>query len=303
LHSFSCLALFSIFLYERFNNLSALLFEALCLGCVSSCKYTSGGIVVMACIRQFNLTDIIGFGREFFASSFRSFVLVVLVIVIHFFCYAVHLQVLPYRAEEDWGSPPSVLEALVERMAPDWGRRYGGHSVLYRIFALMLSMHKTNMQVPHNHPYGSRWYTWPLCTGKWVLFWGQDGRHIAAVGNILLWWPVFFGIVLGAVMCLLRWDIGSERAVLIYGYLASLIPFMFITRDCFLYHYAVPLIIGCCHLGLFLERELPAIGRGFAFCLFGSMAVFGYFFWCPWAYGLMTPDFDFMTWNRKWSHS
>jgi dolichyl-phosphate-mannose--protein O-mannosyl transferase len=95
-------------------------------------------------------------------------------------------------------------------------------------------------------------------------------------------------------------DLESETTGVLIGYWLSYLPFGLLMRDVFLYHYAIPLVFGCCNLGVLIDREVPPLGKGFVLCLFASMAIIGYFVWCPWAYGLTTPDFNFLVWNRNW---
>jgi dolichyl-phosphate-mannose--protein O-mannosyl transferase len=300
LHFFSCLSLVSIFAFERFNNLFMLMFEAISLGCVAACKYTSGGLIVLACIRQFNLLDLSSFKRELFGSIFRSGILVSTVILIHFLAYAIHLHVIPYRTDEIIGSPRCVLETLVERPNPDWNRRHGKHSTLYLVVALMLTMHQGNMELPPRLPFASKWYEWPLCMGKSIIFWGQGNTRIVCLGNVFVYWPVFFAIIINLVRVCFSWDFSSEESGLLCGYLVSFLPFALITRDCFVYHYAIPLIVGCCNLGLLIDRKLPPVARGFAYSMFAAMALFGYVFWFPWIYGFEVPDLDFLSWSSRW---
>jgi dolichyl-phosphate-mannose--protein O-mannosyl transferase len=53
LHFFACLAIFSIFLAERSSSIFFFLFEGLCLDCVAACKYTAGGVVLLALFDSF----------------------------------------------------------------------------------------------------------------------------------------------------------------------------------------------------------------------------------------------------------
>jgi dolichyl-phosphate-mannose--protein O-mannosyl transferase len=301
LHCFSCLAIFSIFLYERFNNLIFLVVEGVCLGCVAACKYTSGGIVLLALIRQFSLVNFDALMRVLVGSAIRCSFLGLIVLLIHLACYAVHLTFLPYEPDTPFSGPDCVRQGLVDRMNPDWNKRANAPSVIRRIVALALDMHSGNMAIGSNHSYGSKWTSWPLFTGKWLLFWTKDGKHILCLGNVLLWWPVFFGICANLVRVLLCGDLASESSGLLIGYWLSYLPFGLLTRDVFLYHYAIPLIFGCANLGLLLDRELSPMAKGFCLAMFGSMAVLGFFFWCPWAYGLTTPDFSFWVWNPAWT--
>jgi dolichyl-phosphate-mannose-protein mannosyltransferase len=172
--------------------------------------------------------------------------------------------------------------------------------MLRRIYDLVLYMHRGNMQIRGNHPYSSKWSTWALATGRWVLYWTDKGKHIICMGNVLLWYPAFAGIVAGAVRVAVTRDFGSEEAGALYGYLLSYLPFRFIPRDVFLYHYAIPLIFAVFNLCTLIERALPPETRAFLLCLCTAMAVFGFLLWCPWVYGLSTPEFNFLVWNDIW---
>ena len=139
----------------------------------------------------------------------------------------------------------------------------------------------------------SSWYSWPLMTGKWIEFWNQDGRHILCVGNLFVWYPVFVGIVISALRFAIEGDKPNPAFV---GYFVS---FVFSSTGV-LYDYAVPLMFGCLNLAMLIDQGLKPKVRAFVSCFVGAMAVFGYILWSPWAYGLTTPDFDFLVWNSRW---
>jgi dolichyl-phosphate-mannose--protein O-mannosyl transferase len=299
LHFFTSLAIFAIFLFERYPSLPFLVFEGIALGCVAACKYTAGGIVLLAFIRQFDLAHLLDL-RQTFGGILRSIALGVLIIVVHIGCFSVHLSVLPYRPVRHLGMPDSVRAGLVAKDHPDWNARDMAPSMLQRIIDLVIYMHKGNMQIRGNHPYSSKWYTWALATGRWVLYWTDKGKHIICMANVLLWYPAFAGLFGTAARIIATRDFGSEEAGMLYGYLLSYLPFALIPRDVFLYHYAIPLIFATLNLSLVLERGLGPEKRGFMLCVCGALAVFGFLLWCPWVYGLSTPEFDFLVWNNKW---
>lgn len=300
LHCFSCLAILSIFLFERYPNIFALIFEGICLGCAAACKYTSGGIVLLAFLRQFELHSLFKNRSATLASVFRCVILGVIVASIHIACFWIHLTVLPFRPERNVGMPDCVRKGLVSKTNPDWNARNNAPSMLMRILTLMIRMHVGNMHIAGNHPYASKWWQWPLALGKWVLYWTKDGKHIMCMANVLIWYPVFFGILANLGVMILTGDFESEEAAATFGWILSYLPFALIPREMFLYHYAIPLLFGICSLNAFVERHLPAKQRGFVFALLGCMAVFGFVLWCPWAYGLTTPDFFFLVWNKNW---
>jgi dolichyl-phosphate-mannose--protein O-mannosyl transferase len=196
--------------------------------------------------------------------------------------------------------PKLTRKGLISRAKPDWEARLQASSIVSRVINLVLDMHRQNMKIGYGHGYASKWYQWPLATGRWVLYWTMEGKHILCMANVLLWWPVFAGIVINFGRIVMTWDMGSETSSMVVGYLLSYLPFAFIPRDIFIYHYAVPLIFGCCNLGVLLERSVAPEIRGFCYFGVSMMAVVGFFLWCPWAYGLTTPEFDFLVWNNAW---
>lgn len=293
LHFFSCLSVFSIYLHDRVENWVTFFFQCICLGLVASCKYTSGGIVVLALVKQFLMKD----SKRF--ALIRCMIIVFFVGIIHFSVFAIHLSALPYIPENHVSMPYSINQSLVVKMNPDWEQRNKAPPMILRIISLIIYMFYTNALVGYSHPYASPWYSWPLFNSHWVLFWTSEGKHVICMGNVLLWYPVFIGVI-GNIIRKLFNSCDGESFEILLGYLFSYLPFALVPRDCFLYHYAIPILFGIWGLVLFIERQLSATVRGFMFCLVSSMAVFGYFLWCPWAYALTTPDFNFMVWNNKW---
>jgi dolichyl-phosphate-mannose--protein O-mannosyl transferase len=299
LHFFACLAIFAIFLFERYPSATALIFEGIALGCVAACKYTSGGIIVLAVLRQIDLTAIRDFRRHF-GSLARIAILGILVLAIQIACFWVHLTVLPYFPEEPVGMPATVRTGLVKKATPDWVARQQAAPMLRRIWDLFWMMHHGNMQIRGNHPYASPWWSWPLATRRWVLYWTRDGRHILCMGNILLWYPIFFGVIVSVLRAVLTLDLTSEATGAVLGWLFSYLPFALIPREMFLYHYAIPVIFGVYNLVVLIDKHCPPFVKGYGLLLFTTMAVLGFLRWCPWVYGLSTPDFDFLVWDNRW---
>jgi len=88
------------------------------------------------------------------------------------------------------------------------------------------------------HPYEARWWKWPIDLRPilYYLKYYDDGTKAAfgAFGNPLFWWTG-----LGAMICMLVKTLrGDGLALLIaVGYLSSLLPWVFISRCAFVYHY------------------------------------------------------------------
>ena len=309
LHFFSCLAIFSIFLFERNSSIKFFFFEGLCLGCAAACKYTSGGIVLLALFRQFALKKPINLNyseNSLLDHRFccvRVFLLCLIIGIIHIICFTAHLTILAYLPEEEADRqiiPSSVKSGLIDRLDPDWDKRAHAPSMIWRVICLVIYMMASNLSLESNHSYSSPCWSWPLFLRKWVLFWTKDGKHIACMGNVLLWYPVFIGIIFNLFITLTQKDFNSLRAAPMIGYLLSYLPFFLIPRELFLYHYAIPLIFGIYNLTMLIEKKMKPVYRGFFFSLIFSLSLFGFFTWSPMAYGLTPSDFQFLIWNKNW---
>ena len=100
----------------------------------------------------------------------------------------------------------------------------------------MFTYHKG---VSATHPYSSRWYQWVLDIRP-ILFYLKrfdDGRRssFGAWVNPLLCWAGLLSLFVLLYMALVRRD--RKASFLLWSYLAQLLPWVFITRTTFEYHY------------------------------------------------------------------
>lgn len=302
-HFFACLALFSVFFYENLSTWKVLLFEGVCLGMAVSSKYTSAGILLLAILRQFQIYKVKrskpDYKLKLRGALIRSIILCVMAFFIHFLCVYLHLVFLPFAPPGDVPMPACVERSLVSRAAPNWEER-NKNSILRQVLSLSLLLPRTRTESHIQSPYASRWYSWPLLTGKWVVFWEKDDHHIICLGNMLVWYPVFACVVANFIRVLLENDYESELTALLLGYLVSFLPFAIFSRNLFLYHYAIPLIIGYWNLAVMIEKYVCGMAKTYLFCLVCVLAVVGFWIWSPFVYGLTVPDFDFLVWNQRW---
>ncbi|MBP5427367.1 MAG: phospholipid carrier-dependent glycosyltransferase [Clostridiales bacterium] len=97
------------------------------------------------------------------------------------------------------------------------------------------------------HEYSSKWYEW-LVMIKPMLFYGKelDGgmyERVITMGNPLIWHLSLVSIIASAIIGYKKKDNGVW--VFVLGYLCQYLPWMFITRTTYIYHYfsAVPFAI------------------------------------------------------------
>lgn len=89
------------------------------------------------------------------------------------------------------------------------------------------------------HPYSSMWYEWIIMKRPIWYYSGVISQTlkegISAFGNPLVWWPSILTLIFMLVRSVARKD---KTAIFIsIGYLAQLIPWVFVDRVVFIYHY------------------------------------------------------------------
>lgn len=132
--------------------------------------------------------------------------------------------------------------------------------LLARMIHNQTTMFNYHSTLDATHPYSSPWYQWPIISRPIWYFSGQPGETlregISAFGNPLVWWagiPAF-------LYMLWRWAKDRDRtaAFLSIGYLAQYLPWMFVTRITFIYHYfpsVVFVVLMIVHSLMCLQRE------------------------------------------------
>jgi len=104
------------------------------------------------------------------------------------------------------------------------------------------------------HYSSSQWWSWPFGgRGIWLF---QAETFLCEMANPLFWIVTFVFFVLGVKEAWAKKD--RERGFWISAYLVSFVPFMFIGRYMFLYHYFLPFVISLLVAVAWLDRRLTA---------------------------------------------
>lgn len=129
------------------------------------------------------------------------------------------------------------------------------------------------------HPYSSAWWSWPLGL-KGIYIWNDrstDGwlGRVYLVPNLWLWWSVMLGVLrVGLIQIprviarIFKWraaPVDWVRVSVLGAYLSLWLPFAWIDRPMFLYHYFPALICGVLLLGLEASDAEPLVQKWMAF--------------------------------------
>ncbi|QHS08931.1 phospholipid carrier-dependent glycosyltransferase [Sinimarinibacterium sp. NLF-5-8] len=111
------------------------------------------------------------------------------------------------------------------------------HDGLQAVLQSQRDIYNYHSQLVDNHPFSSRFWTWPLDLKPMWIFTGVDTPRtsITIMGNPLLWWSA---LVLLISLCWHNLRAPKLRELLLLGAIASLyLPWAFIGRTTFIYHY------------------------------------------------------------------
>ena len=143
------------------------------------------------------------------------------------------------------------------------------------------------------HAYGSPWWKWVLDLRPilYYLEYFDDGTKSAfgAFGNPLVWWTGIFAMLVMAAKVIRQHD--RIALLILIGYLAQLLPWVFITRVAFIYHYfpnVLFIVLAISYLFSDLCQRRGRRGRSAVLCFTGgTVALFVFFY--PVLTGLRVP--------------
>lgn len=177
------------------------------------------------------------------------------------------------------------------------------------LFASMLRNQETmfsyHSHVDASHPYSSWWYQWPV---MYRPIWYYSGHvsetvseGISAFGNPLVWWmgiPAF-----GCMAALFYKERDKKAGFLMLAYLAQYVPWFFVTRITFIYHYfpSVPFVALMIGYSICRQAEKRPFLRNAAY-VYGGAAVVLFFLFYPVLSGAPV-DKNFVAMFLRWFDS
>jgi dolichyl-phosphate-mannose-protein mannosyltransferase len=235
-------------------------------GAALSTKWT--GATALGLVGLMWLVDV-GYRRMKLWRALGSLAILALVpLSIYVGVFWVHFQLLPQSGDGDAYMTPNFQATLT-------GSTYFNPSVhmsfMDKFIELNKEMFTANQTLTATHPYGSRWYTWPLELRP-IYYWeGQtqgDGRqgNIYLLGNPAVWWGVLIAGITGLVYARarrikLRPATVGALSLLGVAYLVNFLPFVGVPRVMFLYHYFFSFIYSVAFVVL-LWNDLSADRNG-----------------------------------------
>jgi dolichyl-phosphate-mannose-protein mannosyltransferase len=197
------------------------------------------------------------------------------VISIYLLSFYVHFKIVPDNGEAN---------PLLKENFQDLG-------FMEKISSINLLMFTANTNTHSTHPYQSKFYKWPFMYKK-ILYWKDynSGLMIATEGNHVIWILSTVSMILAFIsLCYekLRKELYQDNKLLfliIIGFAFGLLPFFFIHRSTYIYHYFPSYAFAIINLSVFIfwiKKYKPL-----AFWLIINLAIFGFIFSSAQTYGI-----------------
>jgi len=175
-------------------------------------------------------------------------------------------------------------------------------NIFSKFYELTGEMYKVNQALTANHPYASRWYTWPSMLRP-IYYWVQGNARIYFIGNPVAWWASTIAIIISIIYLVfsikVRKHLAKVSIFLLSGYILNLLPFIGVKRIMFLYHYLAAYVFAIMILVYFISQQKNSKQ------IFGAILVasaIAFIFFAPLTYGLdLSPKaYELRVWIESW---
>lgn len=158
--------------------------------------------------------------------------------------------------------------------------------------------------VDSTHPFSSLWYEWILNLRPiWYYSSGYNGlsESISSFGNPLIWWSGFLAFIYCVYKAINK---GDKNAVLLsIAYLSGIIPWTFVSRTTYIYHYfpCVPyLVIMLCYVANSLMERTPKTKKAFIAFTVVAVVLFALFYPAISGMPVKKEYLEFLKWLPRW---
>jgi len=269
------------------RKLLYLLLCALFSGLAFSIKWT--GLSFLGLILFFSLIDAVKQKKK---PLLRFSILIFIPFLVYLLIFSIHLKILNKSGQGDAFMSPAFQKTLAGNKIEE---NIKPASFWRKFIELNKAMYRYNATLKASHPDASKWYQWPFMK-KPIWYWSkainEKTANIYFLGNFLIWWQVLIGL-LAAPFLLLKKKIRKKISPLIYflglGFLINFLPFIFIGRVTFLYHYLPSLIFGILILVLVCDKVLNLFDKKTYFYSLLIFIFLSFLILSPLTYGFSFP--------------
>jgi len=253
--------------------------------------------------------------KELFRTLVAYLFLLLIPSIIYFVLFAIHFNLLPHKG------PGNAY--MSERFQKSQSNGFPSRDFMDNFYELNLEMFRSNQRITATHSYGSKWWSWPFMLRP-VYYWNKDitvGNNswyakIYLIGNPFVWWLSTIAVIYFFVSNMSKgvWfsinqlikklmkksmqvkKKSSDAFMIVFlaiAYLVSFLPFIFIGRVMFLYHYLTALVVAIMITAISLSSTAKPRKLLMGFLVAGTIG--GFFVMFPITYGTVL--------NASWPRS
>ncbi len=254
--------------------------------------------------------------RKIFSYTSKTIsIFIIPIIFLYITVFAIHLHFLPNSGPGDLFMSLEFQKTLKGNLYEN-NHEINKNNFLKNFIDLNKSMYTATQSLTNYHPYSSPWYTWPIML-KPIFYWESSAdlksdskSYIYYFGN-----PFIYFLSSGTIIILIGYiffikyykQIFTQNKkqidflyFILIGYTLNFLPFLFIKRVMFLYHYQTALVFSILSIAyileLFINFKRKTIGLWILF-----FAICAFIYWSPLTYGTDISNKQLS--NRIWINS
>ena len=280
-----------------------------CLACSLSIKWTGASFLALVFILE--IYDYISLklkDKKIINFWPRILIMIFLPLIFYFSIFCLHFAILNRSGDGDAFHTKEFQSTLLGNYNQN-DPMIKKANIFDKFIELNIEMFRSNGRIQDNHPYSSKWFTWPMMA-KPIYYWNDDDTanqaKIYLFGNPIIFWGSFMGIVILILEMIFFFKIMLKKIktiiFILVGFVLNFIPFIFITRPMFLYHYLIALIFSIFALCFVIDLVKKRNFKILIFAIILALSLASFFFFSPLTYGLkMSPNsFNARLWTKNW---
>ena len=280
---FGFLSLYLLFLARSKNKIIYYILSAISAALSLSIKWT--GVSFLGLILVFLFFDAIK-NKQIKQFLIKLAMFLFIPFLVYFSIFALHFNLLKKSGPGDAFMSIAFQKSLLESEVSNSNVK--PLNLWQKFTELNHKMYFYSSTLKATHPFGSKWYQWPKMQ-KAIWYWtenlGSKRADIYLVGNILTWFLAGISILFALISVFIKkWrnKINPLIYLFLLGYFANLLPFIFIGRVTFLYHYLPSLTFGIL-IFVFLTEKL--LKNNYVYFLFLFLVISVFLIFAPLTYG------------------
>ena len=165
-------------------------------------------------------------------------------------------------------------------------------------------MYYYHSQLTETHPFQSAWYTWPIMYKPVWYYVGYYGGNIKStivgIGNPVIWWSgilAFVYVLISAIKTRKK-----ELLFILVFVLCNFLPYVFIGRAMFMYHYFPTLPFIMLAIVAFIKWITEKINNNNVYIYYTILVIFTFMIFYPVISGMLTTSdyIDSLKWLSSW---